>query len=79
MILVCENVKNILMAKVSPGPSVHFDYKMENPVTENDPSSTNNRWFYNLQFVAITILFFLLYFIVIFCYNQNVRTDLATL
>ena len=44
------------MPKVSPGPSVHFDYKKENPVAENDPSSTNDLWFYNLQFVAITIL-----------------------
>ena len=57
MILLCESVKNILMAKVSPSPSVHFDYKKETPVAENDPSSTNNLWFYNLQFVAITILF----------------------
>ena len=48
------------MAKVSPGPSVHLDYKKENPVNENDTSSTNNNWFYNIQFVAITILFFLL-------------------
>ena len=46
------------MPKVSPGPSVHFDYKKENPVTENDPSSTNNLWFSILEFVAITILFF---------------------
>ena len=44
------------MPKVSPSPSVHFDYKKEDPVNENDPSSTNNLWLYRLQFVAITIL-----------------------
>ena len=66
------------MAKVSPGPSVHFDYKKENPVIKNDPSSTNNLWFYRLQFVDINILFFVAFYF-IFCYNQNVRTDPATL
>ena len=37
------------MAKVSPGPSVHFDYKKENPKTENDTLSTTNNWFYSIQ------------------------------
>ena len=45
------------MPKVSPSPSVHFDYKKENPVAGNDLASTNNLWFYNLQFVAITTPF----------------------
>ena len=66
------------MAEVSPGPSVRFHYKNENPVAEHDTSSTNNIWFYNLQFVAITKLFCIVV-IVIFCYNRNVRTDPATL
>ena len=39
------------MAKVSPGPPVHFDYNKENLVGENDTSSTSNNWFYNIQFV----------------------------
>ena len=44
------------MAKVSPGPSVQFDYRKEDPVNENDPSSTTNLWLYRLQSVAITIV-----------------------
>ena len=44
------------MAKVSPGPSVNFDYNRETLVAENDTSSTNDNWFYKIQFVAITIL-----------------------
>ena len=55
------------MAKVSPGPSVHFDYKKENPVVENDTSSTNNNWCSKIQSVAVAVPDFPVY-------NQNVRT-----
>ena len=44
MILLCESVKNILMAKVSPGPSIQFDYKNENPAIEKHTASINNNF-----------------------------------
>ena len=42
--LFYQEVEIILMAKVSPGPSIQFDYKNENPAIENHTSSTNNNW-----------------------------------
>ena len=67
------------MPKVSPSPSVHGYYKKEIPVTENDPSSTNN--LRNLQFVICGYNYIFCDDVIFsfFCYNQNVRTDPATL
>ena len=33
------------MPKVSPSPSVQFDYKKENPVGDNDTLATIDNWF----------------------------------